>query len=142
MGLEIKILGPWEIMSNGEPAVLTGERRVGVLTRLALSAGKPVPAEQLLAQVWGESMATTAGKQLHIVVSKLRGLLSPHQDDAIIATVSGGYQLSLPRERIDAHLFSLLARRARAARAQGEIAMADGLFHRVLALCRGMRWQA
>ncbi|WP_336211076.1 AfsR/SARP family transcriptional regulator [Nonomuraea sp. LPB2021202275-12-8] len=137
MGLEIKILGPWEITANGKPAVLAGERRVGVLTRLALSAGQPVPAEQLLAQVWGESMATTAGKQLHIVVSKLRGLLAPHQDDDIIATVSGGYQLNLPRERIDAHLFSHLTRRARAARAQGEIATADGLYHRALALWRG-----
>ncbi|GAA3223975.1 AfsR/SARP family transcriptional regulator [Nonomuraea helvata] len=137
MGLEIKILGPWEITANGEPAVLAGQRRVGVLTRLALSTGKPVPAEQLLAQVWGESTATTARKQLHIVVSKLRGLLSPHQDDAVIATVSGGYQLNLPRERIDAHQFSILARRARAARAQGEIATADELFHRALDLWRG-----
>ncbi|MEU4547165.1 AfsR/SARP family transcriptional regulator [Nonomuraea dietziae] len=137
MGLEIKILGPCEIAANGEPAVLAGERRVGVMTRLALSAGQPVPAKQLLAQVWGESTATTAGKQLHIVVSKLRGLLSPHQGDDVIATVSGGYQLNLPRERIDVHLFSLLARRARAARAQGEIATADGLFERALALWRG-----
>ncbi|GAA3467430.1 AfsR/SARP family transcriptional regulator [Nonomuraea roseola] len=137
MGLEIKILGPCEIAANGEPAVLAGERRVGVLTRLALSAGQPVSAEQLLAQVWGESTATTAGKQLHIVVSKLRGLLSPHQGEDIIATVSGGYRLNLPRERIDVHLFSLLARRARAARAQGEVATADGLFQRALALWRG-----
>lgn len=137
MGLEINILGPCEIAANGEPAVLAGERRVGVLTRLALSAGQPVSSEQLLAQVWGESTATTAGKQLHIVVSKLRGLLAPHQGDDIIATVSGGYQLNLPRERIDVHLFSLLARRARAATAQGEIETADGLFQRALALWRG-----
>ncbi|WP_171074845.1 AfsR/SARP family transcriptional regulator [Nonomuraea basaltis] len=137
MGLEIKILGPWEITANGEPVKLTGERRVGVLARLALSAGRPVPAEQLLADVWGESTATTAGKQLHIVVSKLRGLLAPHQGDEIIATVSGGYQLNLPREHIDAHLFTLLARQARAARAQGEIATADGLFQRALGLWRG-----
>ncbi|GAA3535100.1 hypothetical protein GCM10022419_013290 [Nonomuraea rosea] len=137
MGLEMRILGPWEITANGERAVLSGERRVGVLTRLALSAGQPVSADQLLAQIWGESTVTTAGKQLHIVVSKLRGVLAPHQGDDVIETVSGGYQLNLPRERIDAHLFSLLARRARAARAQGEIATADGLFHRALALWRG-----
>lgn len=137
MGLEIKMLGPWEITVNGEPAVLAGVRRVGVLTRLALSVGQPVPAEQLINQVWGQSTATTAGKQLHIVVSKLRGLLSPHQDDEFIATVSGGYQLNLPRERVDAHLFSLLAGQARAARARGEVATADELFHRALALWRG-----
>ncbi|MEV1003863.1 BTAD domain-containing putative transcriptional regulator [Nonomuraea sp. NPDC050202] len=137
MGLEIKMLGPWEVTADGEPAVLAGERRVGVLTRLALSAGQPVPAEQLLAQVWGESAATTAGKQLQIVVSKLRGLLSPYQGDDIITTVPGGYQLNLARERVDAHLFSLLARRARAAKAQGDLVTADELFRRALALWRG-----
>jgi DNA-binding SARP family transcriptional activator len=137
MGLELRILGPWQITVDGEPVRLAGERRVGVLTRLALSAGQPVAAEQLLTQVWGESTAATAAKQLQIVVSKLRGLLSPHHDDDLITTVSGGYQLNLPRERVDAHLFSLLARRARAARAQGELAAADGLFQQALGLWRG-----
>lgn len=137
MGLEIKFLGPWEVTANGEPVKVVGERRVGVLARLALSAGQPVPAEELLTQVWGQSTATTPDKQLHIVVSKLRGVLSPHQDDDIIATVSGGYQLNLACERIDAHLFTLLAHQARAAGAQGEIARADALFQRALALWRG-----
>ncbi|MEU4235173.1 BTAD domain-containing putative transcriptional regulator [Nonomuraea sp. NPDC026600] len=137
MGLKIKILGPWETTANGEPVRLTGERRVGVLARLALSAGQPVSAEELLTQVWGQSTATTAGKQLHIVVSKLRGLLSPHQDGEVIATVSGGYQLNLACERIDAHLFSLLGRQARAARTHGEITTANELFQRALTLWRG-----
>ncbi len=137
MGLEIKILGLWEATADGAPVRVSGQRRVGVLTRLALSAGQPVPADELLAQVWGQSTATTAGKQLHIVVSKLRSLLSPHEDDEIIATVSGGYQLNLACERIDAHLFTLLARRARAARDHGEVATADALFQRALALWRG-----
>ncbi|MET7327098.1 BTAD domain-containing putative transcriptional regulator [Nonomuraea sp. NPDC005650] len=137
MGLEIKILGPWETTADGAPVGVSGERRVGVLTRLALSAGQPVPADELLAQVWGHSTATTAGKQLHIVVSKLRALLSPHHDDEIIATVAGGYQLNLACERVDAHLFTLLARQARAARDRGAVATADALFQRALALWRG-----
>ncbi|MEV4177734.1 BTAD domain-containing putative transcriptional regulator [Nonomuraea sp. NPDC049709] len=137
MGLEIKFLGPWEATANGEPVKVAGERRLGVLTRLALSAGQPVLTEELLLQVWSQSTATTTDKQLHIVVSKLRSLLSPHQDDDIIATVSGGYQLNLASERIDAHLFTLLAHQARAARAEGEITRADALFQRALALWRG-----
>lgn len=134
MGMEINVLGPWEISAGGTRLPLAGERRVGVLTRLALSAGQPVSADHLLAQVWGESTATTAAKQLQIVVSKLRGLLSPH---AGIATVSGGYKLNVPREHVDALLFSLLVRRARTAKAQGDLAAADDLFHRALTLWRG-----
>ncbi|GAA5039803.1 DNA-binding SARP family transcriptional activator [Thermocatellispora tengchongensis] len=136
-GLEIKILGPCEITANGEPVRMAGERRIGLLARLALSAGRPVSAERLLAQVWGHSAATTADKQLHIVVSKLRGLLAPHHDGEVITTVPGGYQLNLAQERIDAHLFTLLAGQARAARAQGEIATANTLFQRALTLWRG-----
>ncbi|WP_170223217.1 AfsR/SARP family transcriptional regulator [Nonomuraea turkmeniaca] len=137
MGLLIKILGPWEITANGEPVKVAGERRIALLARLALSAGRAVPAEQLLADVWGQSTAATAGKQLHIVVSKLRSVLSPHQDDDVIATVAGGYQLNIACERIDAHLFAILARQARTAWAQGEIETADALFQRALALWRG-----
>ncbi|TDD22494.1 AfsR/SARP family transcriptional regulator [Nonomuraea diastatica] len=137
MGLQIKFLGPWEVTANGEPVKLTGLRRVGVLARLALNAGRAVPAERILADVWDQSTVTTAGKQLHIVVSKLRGLLAPYQDDEIIATVPGGYQLNLAREGVDAHLFTLMTGQARAARARGEIAAADELFRRALALWRG-----
>ncbi|TDE32981.1 AfsR/SARP family transcriptional regulator [Nonomuraea mesophila] len=137
MGLEIRFLGPWDVMANGEPVKLAGLRRVGVLARLALSAGRVVTADRLLDDVWGHGTVRTAGKQLHIVVSKLRGLLQPYQDDEIIATVPGGYQLDLPRESIDAHLFTCMTRRARAARVKGEIATADELFRRALALWRG-----
>lgn len=137
MGLEIKFLGPWEVRADGEPLRLTGERRVGVLAKLALNAGRPVSAEELLIQVWGRSTATTAGKQLHIVVSKLRSLLASHRYDDLITTVSGGYQLNLARERVDATLFTLLAEQARTAQAQGELARADALFQRALSLWRG-----
>ncbi|MEV0381678.1 BTAD domain-containing putative transcriptional regulator [Nonomuraea sp. NPDC050643] len=133
MELEIRMLGPWETVADGEPVRLTGERRVGVLARLALSAGQPVAAEDLIAQVWDQGTPTTAGKQLHIVVSKLRTMLTPD----VIATVSGGYQLNLAPERVDVHLFTLLGRRARAARAQGELTRAGELFQRALALWRG-----
>ncbi|MFI7702115.1 BTAD domain-containing putative transcriptional regulator [Nonomuraea sp. NPDC049480] len=137
MALEIKILGPWEITSNGEPMKLAGERRVGVLARLALSTGQAVSAEQLLTDVWGQSTATTASKQLHIVVSKLRGLISPNEDDEVIVTVPGGYWLNIERESVDAHLFTQLAHQASAARARGDLATADGLFRQALALWRG-----
>ncbi|MEO3886350.1 AfsR/SARP family transcriptional regulator [Nonomuraea sp. B5E05] len=137
MGLQIRFLGPWEVTADGEPVKLAGLRRVGVLARLALSAGRTVPAERILADVWDQGTVTTAGKQLHIVVSKLRGLLAPYQDDEIITTVPGGYQLNLAREGVDAHLFTLMAGEARAARARGEIAAADELFRRALALWRG-----
>ena len=120
MGLEIKFLGPWEVTANGEPVKVVGERRVGVLARLALSAGQPVPAEELLTQVWGQSTATTPDKQLHIVVSKLREFLAPRALDEVIVTAPGGYCLDVPPDHVDAHLFMRLVREARAGRASAD----------------------
>ncbi|GAA4526233.1 MULTISPECIES: AfsR/SARP family transcriptional regulator [Nonomuraea] len=137
MALKIKILGPWEVTADDEPVKVAGERRVGLLARLALSAGHVVPAEQLLADVWGQSTAATAAKQLHIVVSKIRDLLSRHQENEVITTVAGGYRLNVERENVDAHLFTLLSGRAGAARARGEAATADRLFQHALTLWRG-----
>ncbi|MFB9471443.1 BTAD domain-containing putative transcriptional regulator [Nonomuraea salmonea] len=133
MGLEINVLGPWEVLADGEPAVLTGKRRVAVLTQLALNAGHTVSAERLRGQIWGDSAATTAGKQLHIVVSKLREALLPE----VIVTVPGGYRLDLPRESVDVHRFTQLTRQARAAHRRGDLAAADRLYHQALGLWRG-----
>lgn len=109
---------------------LAGARRVGVLARLALNVGQVVTTERIVADVWADSSASTAGKQLHIVVSKLREALPGE----VIATVPGGYRLDLPPESVDAHRFFLLVRQARATR---ERDTAIGLYERALALWRG-----
>ncbi|MFI7134700.1 BTAD domain-containing putative transcriptional regulator [Nonomuraea sp. NPDC050153] len=137
MGLGIKILGPWELTADGDVLPLTGSRRIGLLTRLALSAGRVVTTDQLLTDVWGESRAATAPKQLHIVVSKLREFLAPRALDEVIVTAPGGYCLDVPPDHVDAHLFMRLVREARAGRARGEIVTADRSFRQALALWRG-----
>ncbi|MFD0469987.1 hypothetical protein ACFQ0B_17875 [Nonomuraea thailandensis] len=55
MRLGIKILGPWELTADGDVLPLTGSRRIGLLTRLASSAGRVVTTDQLLTDVWGRA---------------------------------------------------------------------------------------
>lgn len=133
MTLEIGFLGPWQIKAGDQQVRLAGRRRVAVLTRLALDAGRPVAARQLVTDVWGLTSTATAAKQLHIVVSKLRDTLSPE----IITTVPGGYLLDLPSDHVDAHRFTYLAGQARMARDRREPETADALFRQALALWRG-----
>ncbi|MEV0385668.1 BTAD domain-containing putative transcriptional regulator [Nonomuraea sp. NPDC050643] len=116
---------------------LAGRRRIGVLARLALDTGQAVHADRILADVWADSSAATAAKQLHIVISKLREALAPHGEEDIIETAPGAYRLTLDRDRVDAHLFTRLARQARAARSRNETADADALFRQALGLWRG-----
>lgn len=122
---------------DGQAVRLAGQRRVGVLARLALDAGRAVPADRLLHDVWGDSSATTAAKQLHIAISKVRDTLAGHSDADLIETLPGAYRLVLDRDRVDAHLFTGLALRARAARAQRATAAADALFRQALGLWHG-----
>ncbi|WP_165553177.1 AfsR/SARP family transcriptional regulator [Kribbella speibonae] len=135
--MEIKYLGPLEILAEDKSVPVAGRRRIGVLARLAVEAGQTVRTEQILADVWGDSSAATAGKQLHIVVSKLRELHDPTLIASVIATVPGGYRLTVERDQIDAHLFSRLVERARSARSHGSAGTADALFRRALGLWRG-----
>ncbi|MFD0474069.1 BTAD domain-containing putative transcriptional regulator [Nonomuraea thailandensis] len=137
MALEIGLLGPWQILAGDEPVRLAGQRRVGVLARLSLDTGRVVRADRILADIWEDSSAATAAKQLHIVISKLREALGPHATEELIETVPGGYRLALDPDRVDAHLFARLAERARTACAEGDSAAADGLFRAALRLWRG-----
>lgn len=116
---------------------MAGVRRIALLARLAREPGRIIAAERLVLDVWGEAGTATAGKQLHIVVSKLRELLGPHHGGDLIVTGSGGYRLDLPRDQVDTHLFSRLVQDARAARARGDLAGADVLLRQALALWRG-----
>ncbi|MDF2711055.1 MAG: tetratricopeptide repeat protein [Nonomuraea muscovyensis] len=137
MTLEIRFLGPWQVLAADEPVRFAGHRRIGVLARLALDAGQAVPTERILIDIWGDSSASTMAKQLHIVISKLRETLGPHTTEEIIQTVPGGYRLALQPDHIDAHLFTRLAKRARTAQAQGARDTADALFRTALQLWRG-----
>ncbi|MFD2356676.1 BTAD domain-containing putative transcriptional regulator [Nonomuraea ferruginea] len=134
MRLEIRLLGPLEVEADGDTVKIVGERRIGVLVRLALNAGQAVPAESLLSDVWASSSAATAAKQLHIVVSKLREAFAAHGGAEAIETVPGGYRLAVERDQVDVHVFARLSRQARAARAE----TADALFRGALELWRGL----
>ncbi|MEV0615591.1 BTAD domain-containing putative transcriptional regulator [Nonomuraea sp. NPDC050404] len=137
MTLEIRFLGPWQVLAAGEPVRLAGQRRIGVLARLALNAGQAVHADRILTDIWGDGSVATATKQLHIVVSKLREILGPHTTEEIIQTRPGGYRLALDPGHIDAHQFTRLAKRARTAQTQGDTGAADALFRAALRLWRG-----
>ncbi|TYB70957.1 tetratricopeptide repeat protein [Nonomuraea sp. PA05] len=137
MGLDITFLGPWQVTMDDQVIRLAGQRRIGVLARLALDAGRPVTADRLLGDVWAHSSAATAAKQLHIVISKLRDTLVSHCGEDLIETLPGAYRLTLDQDRVDAHLFTRLARQARAARAGNASAAADALFRQALGLWRG-----
>ena len=131
--MEIRVLGPFELVGDdGQPVDVGGYLPQALLVALALAQGRPVPADQLLDQVWpGAGPGDRNRLQVH--VSRLRKLLGRDR----ILTQAGAYSLQLPAGALDAARFGQLAADGHAALRRGDAAAAGGLLSQALALWRG-----
>jgi predicted ATPase/DNA-binding SARP family transcriptional activator len=131
--VEIRVLGPFEMVADdGQPMDVGGRLPQALLVALALAEGHPVPADQLLDQVWpGVRSGDRNRVQVHI--SRLRKLLGSER----IITSSGGYGLKIPAGALDAVRFDQLAAAGRAALRRQEAAEAARLLGQALGLWRG-----
>jgi DNA-binding SARP family transcriptional activator len=134
--VEYRILGPLEVVDEGEPVALGRLKERLVLAILLLHANEFVARERLIDELWGESPPPTARKAVNVYVSQLRKVLVRNGRDPI-TTADGGYRLEVDVERLDAaHLQQLLAT-ARERAAAGELEAAVGLLREALDLWRG-----
>lgn len=79
--IEYRILGPLEVVVDGDVVRLGGRKQRGVLAMLVLDAGRVVAVDRLIDGIWGTRPPATAAKSLQGYVSELRKLLGA---DAII----------------------------------------------------------
>jgi DNA-binding SARP family transcriptional activator len=126
---EFRILGPLEVDGPGGPVALGGQRQRALLAALALQAGRVVPTERLVDQLWGEEPPRTATTSLQNAISRLRRALG----EELIETRAPGYVLRADPEWIDATRFERLLRAARGAVARER----RELLEQALALWRG-----
>ena len=90
--MRVRLLGPVDVMADGEPRPVSGLRRKAVLATLALHDGEVVSTGRLVDVVWGEAAPPTALNTLQSHVSHLRGVLG--RKAAILARPPG-YLLDL-----------------------------------------------
>ena len=74
---EFRILGPLEASSEDGPIALGGPRQRALLAALLLRAGRVVPTEQLVDELYGAEPPKTATASLHNSVVALRKALGP-----------------------------------------------------------------
>jgi len=134
--VEFRILGPLEVLDEGERLSLGTLKERIVLATLLLHANEFVSRPRLIDELWGESPPPTAKKAVNVYVSKLRKVLTRNGHDPI-ATVAGGYRLELDPEDLDMARMQRLLAHARERAAVGELETATELFREVLALWRG-----
>jgi DNA-binding SARP family transcriptional activator/tetratricopeptide (TPR) repeat protein len=105
--MQVRLLGPVDVVVHGEPRPLHGLRRKAVLAVLALHGGEIVSTDYLADAVWGEDAPPTAVNTLQSHVSYLRGVLGTKT--AILARPPG-YVLELPGDGTDVRLAERLLR--------------------------------
>ncbi|MFE9824978.1 BTAD domain-containing putative transcriptional regulator [Streptomyces sp. NPDC005791] len=128
------ILGTTRVLrADGTPVALGGARLRALLTVLALSPGRTVPAGVLVDEVWDGDPPADAPGALQALVGRLRRALGR---DAI-ASAANGYRLTADPDAVDLHRFERLAGEGARALREGDAAKAAMLIEDALALWRG-----
>ena len=105
--VEFRILGPLEVVKEGNPVALGTLKERLVLGVLLLHANEFVSRERLIDDLWGEAPPPTAHKAVNVYLSKLRKALSAAGADPI-TTASGGYRLHVDSEGLDVSRMQVL----------------------------------
>ena len=107
---------------QGPPRPMRRRRERTVLAVLLAAHGRPLTAERLLADVWGESAGSGLGS-LQVAVSRLRADLepdrSPRDAPRLLVSTGGGYALEAGTADVDVWQFESLADRALASERPG-----------------------
>jgi DNA-binding SARP family transcriptional activator/ATP/maltotriose-dependent transcriptional regulator MalT len=131
--VEIGLLGPIEVVREGEAVALGGQKPRALLAMLALEPGRVVSVDALVEALWPGDPPDTAGHAIQVYVSQLRKVLGA---DTLV-TRAPGYVLDVDAERVDLHRFGRLAREGRVALEAGDAASAEVALREALALWGG-----
>jgi DNA-binding SARP family transcriptional activator len=131
--VQIGLLGPFEVRTDGVFAEVPGARLRGLLVALALEPGHVVPKATLVDWIWGERPPSDAANALQRLASRLRKALPT----GLIEGQPGGYRLTVAPDAVDALRFERLLAQARQEDGPGRVR----LLREALALWRGAAMQ-
>ena len=131
--VEVRILGPVEIIANGRPVELRPGNEQALVALLALHAGEPLSVDRIVDAIWGESPPSSAREMIRIYVGRLRRQLG----EQAIPRRGGGYALELTQEAVDRFQFEQLRRHGTRSLEQGDAPTAARLLTEALAIWRG-----
>src|SRR6266511_2022645 len=102
--MEFRVLGPLEVIDDGEPVPLGGAMQRALLAVLLLHANTVVSRNRLIDELWGTSPPETAQTALHVHISQLRKRLGREA----ISTRAPGYAINVERGELDLDRFEEL----------------------------------
>lgn len=115
----INILGPLEVIGDGQAHAIAGEKLRTIIAVLAINAPKPVSSDELINELWMESTPTNPGNALQAHITRIRRIFRSRLSDkdgtdGILSTTAIGYELHLPEYSIDSNRFARLVAGGRA----------------------------
>lgn len=135
--LRFGVLGPLEVLRDGQPLRLGGERQRALLALVLLHANELVATEQLVDQLFTGQSSEGQVSRLYVAVSRLRRLLDGGEGGDVLATRPGGYVLATGTGGLDVDRFESLLAEGRSFRARGDSEAAAAQLREGLALWRG-----
>ena len=125
------VLGPLEVVRDGERVRLGSGQQRRLLAALVVHANEVVSRDRLIAVLWGDGPPPSATPTLQGLVSRLRQTLG----DDRLETRPPGYRLRVASGEVDALRFEELVRVGLGASERPEVAL--GAFDEALGLWRG-----
>jgi WD40 repeat protein/DNA-binding SARP family transcriptional activator len=131
---EFGLLGPLEVLRDGEPLKVSGQRQRALLSLLLVHANAFVPADRIIDELALADPSGTGVNALQATISRLRRLLG---GTGVLVTERGGYALRADADQVDVARFERLASEGRRALAAGQPATAAAKLRQGLGLWRG-----
>lgn len=131
--LKFRLLGPFEVLIDGQRVELGGARPKAVLAILLLHRGETVSSERIIDELWGETPPDTATKTVQVYVSRLRKALG----EGLVVTHGAGYALETGPDDVDVDTFERLAREGHEALERGDTNDAAAQLREALECWRG-----
>lgn len=135
--MELRFLGPPELVVGGQTVDIGPPRSRIVLAVLALHADRVTPIDRLIEAVWDSSPPATARAQIQICISAIRRVLQEAGLATSVHTRPPGYLLDLADIRLDIQRFGELVSQARSLASDGDIREAAATLRTADGLWRG-----
>ncbi|MEO1065054.1 MAG: BTAD domain-containing putative transcriptional regulator [Actinomycetota bacterium] len=115
--MDLRLLGPVEIRTDGDPIDLGGPRQRALLAALALEPGSALSIDRLTEILWVDALPVRADRSIQTYISRLRKAIGAER----IETSSAGYRLLLGPDERDIDRFIGAVHRARELRRLGDL---------------------
>lgn len=115
----VRLLGPVSASVAGQPCPLSSPTTRALLALLACDAGRVVPVDRVLVEIWGDEADLSRTSSVHVYVSRLRKALGDQEAGGLqepplrVRRRPPGYVLELPDGALDVDVLTRLTTAAR-----------------------------